>query len=40
MRIDRETAPEHRDGPFHFCSAHCAAACDADPVRYGARAPG
>ncbi|MER5204229.1 heavy metal translocating P-type ATPase [Streptomyces sp. NPDC002825] len=37
MDVDPVTAPEHRDSPvgtLHFCSAHCAAAFDADPDRY------
>jgi Cu+-exporting ATPase len=38
MQIDPITAPEHRNtetGTLHFCSAHCAAAFDAAPGRYG-----
>jgi Cu+-exporting ATPase len=36
MQTNPATAPEHRytsDGTVHFCSAHCAAAYDADPDR-------
>ncbi|CCK25807.1 Copper-transporting ATPase 1 [Streptomyces davaonensis JCM 4913] len=43
MRIDRASAPEHRDTPdgtLHFCSARCAAAYDADPASYGAAPAG
>ncbi|MFI2431824.1 heavy metal translocating P-type ATPase [Streptomyces sp. NPDC018693] len=39
MQVDRTTATEHRQtehGTYHFCSAHCAAAFDADPDRYTA----
>ncbi|WP_282696573.1 heavy metal translocating P-type ATPase [Streptomyces sp. CC208A] len=42
MEVDPATAPEHRDGPtgpLHFCSAHCAAAFDADPDRYTTPSP-
>ncbi|TLS41216.1 heavy metal translocating P-type ATPase [Streptomyces montanus] len=41
MHLDRATAAERRDtetGSFFFCSAHCAAAFDADPGRYPASA--
>ncbi|OLZ62734.1 copper-translocating P-type ATPase [Streptomyces amritsarensis] len=39
MRIDPRDAAEHRmtdAGEYFFCSAHCAAAFDADPSRYTA----
>ncbi|MFB7171906.1 heavy metal translocating P-type ATPase [Streptomyces sp. NPDC056254] len=39
MRVDPATAAERRDtesGSYFFCSAHCAAAFDADPDRYRA----
>ncbi|MFP3989119.1 heavy metal translocating P-type ATPase [Streptomyces sp. E11-3] len=39
MPVDPATAPEHRDtagGTVYFCSAHCAAAYDAEPARYSA----
>ncbi|MEV0170660.1 heavy metal translocating P-type ATPase [Streptomyces sp. NPDC050803] len=39
MQVDRTTAAEHRQtehGTYYFCSAHCAAAFDADPDRYTA----
>jgi Cu+-exporting ATPase len=37
MRVDPDSAPEQRETPqgtVHFCSAHCAAAYDADPEQY------
>jgi P-type Cu+ transporter len=37
MTVDPASAPEHRvtgSGTAWFCSAHCAAAFDADPARY------
>ncbi|MGW3124081.1 heavy metal translocating P-type ATPase [Streptomyces sp. NPDC001107] len=43
MQVDRATAAEHRQtehGTHCFCSAHCAAAFDADPDRYTAPTPG
>ncbi|TQJ92476.1 heavy metal translocating P-type ATPase [Streptomyces sp. SLBN-31] len=42
MRVDPAAAAEHRQtehGTYSFCSAHCAAAFDADPDRYTASAP-
>ncbi|MCX5275393.1 heavy metal translocating P-type ATPase [Streptomyces virginiae] len=43
MRVDPAAAAERRDaasGSYFFCSAHCAAAFDADPVHYRALAAG
>jgi Cu+-exporting ATPase len=43
MRVDRGTAAEHQQtehGTYYFCSAHCAAAFDADPARYTAPTSG
>ncbi|MEU8570731.1 heavy metal translocating P-type ATPase [Streptomyces pathocidini] len=43
MQVDRTTAAEHRQterGTYYFCSAHCAAAFDADPDRYTAPTTG
>ena len=39
MTVDRATAPARRatgPGTVYFCSAHCAAAFDADPAQYAA----
>jgi len=41
MTVDPATAPEHRGtgpGTVYFCSAHCAAAFDADPGHHAAAA--
>jgi Cu+-exporting ATPase len=43
MRVSAATAQQRRDSsgePVWFCSAHCAAAFDADPHRYHAATPG